>query len=365
MANEIPTVIELAPNTSFVQTPEVKQTVKRALSYIKAGYPVHFRGPAGTGKTTLALHVAACLKRPVVLIHGDEEFTTSSLVGGEHGYHFRKVVDNFISRVKKTEEDMMKRWVDNRLTVACKLGFTLVYDEYTRSRPEANNILLSILQDRLMDIPLGDADQDPYLKVHPDFTAIFTSNPEEYAGVHRSQDALRDRMITIDLDHYDGDTEVAIVQAKSKLPKHDCEIIVRIMRQLRDSGKCEYEPTIRSAIMIAKTLKNEALSIARGNNFFKEVCQDILSSQTSRVGSKTNQNIVREHVAKLIEDDFAKTDFPQDKSVGEESVLTAVESDKGRDTCPPPARVARRKKRTAARRPSHPSKKRKNKKRSQ
>ena len=26
---------------------------------------------------------------------------------------------------------------------------------------------------------------------------IFTSNPEEYAGVHKTQDALLDRMITI------------------------------------------------------------------------------------------------------------------------------------------------------------------------
>ncbi|MBI3987828.1 MAG: gas vesicle protein GvpN [Lentisphaerae bacterium] len=301
MTNDTPTAIEPAPNAGFVQTPKVRRTVNRALRYIRAGYPVHFRGPAGTGKTTLALHVAACLKRPVALIHGDEEFTTSDLVGGEHGYHFRKVVDNFISRVKKTEEDMTKRWVDNRLTVACKLGFTLVYDEYTRSPPEANNILLSILQDRIMDIPLGDGDQDPYLKVHPDFTAVFTSNPEEYAGVHRSQDALRDRMITIDLDHYDHDTEAAIVHAKSKLPKHDCETIVRIMRQLRDSGKCEYEPTIRSALMIAKTLKVEALTIARSNGFFREICQDIFSSQTSRVGSKTNQNVVKEHVGLLIE----------------------------------------------------------------
>jgi len=322
----IRTVLEPAPKASFVETPEVRQTVKRALSYIKAGYPVHFRGPAGTGKTTLALHVAACLNRPVVMIHGDEEFTTSDLVGGEHGYHFRKVVDNFISRVRKVEEDMMKRWVDNRLTVACKLGFTLVYDEYTRSRPEANNILLSILQDRIMDIPLGDGDTDPYLKVHPDFTAIFTSNPEEYAGVHRSQDALRDRMITIDLNHYDYDTEVAIVHAKSKLPKHDCETIVRIMRQLRDSGKCEYEPTIRSAIMIAKTLKGDVLTIARSNGFFAEISQDILASQTSRVGSKTNQNIVREYVAKLIENDLANPTCSPAKAVCGESALAAMKS---------------------------------------
>ena len=72
-----------------------------------------------------------------MLIHGDEEFTTSSLVGGDYGYRFRKVVDRFVSQVSKTEEDMVKRWVDNRLTIACREGFTLVYDEFTRSRPEA------------------------------------------------------------------------------------------------------------------------------------------------------------------------------------------------------------------------------------
>ena len=45
----------------------------------------------------MAMHIASKLGRPVVMIHGDEEFTTSDLVGGEHGYRFRKVVDRFIS----------------------------------------------------------------------------------------------------------------------------------------------------------------------------------------------------------------------------------------------------------------------------
>jgi len=131
---------------------------------------------------------------------------------------------------------MTKRWVDSRLTVACKYGFTLIYDEFTRSRPEANNILLSILQEKMMDLPVGRG-EDPYLKVDPDFTGIFTSNPEEYAGVHRSQDALRDRMITMDLDHFDYDTEIAITRAKSKLLKRDVEVIVHIVRGLRESEK--------------------------------------------------------------------------------------------------------------------------------
>jgi len=325
MIDEMTTVLEPSALPDFVETSYVKDLTSRALYYIEAGFPVHLRGPSGTGKTTLAMHLASKLGRPVVMIHGDEEFTTSDLVGGEHGYRVRKVVDRFISRVLKTEEDMVKRWVDNRLTVACKYGFTLVYDEFTRSRPEANNILLSILQEKMMDLPVARDGEEPYLKVHPNFTAIFTSNPEEYAGVHRSQDALRDRMIAMDLDYFDYETEVAVTEAKSKLSKPHVQTIVNIVRGLRESGKCEFAPTIRGCIMIAKTLKVRKLTPFKANNMFMQMCQDILASETSRVGSKTNQDKVKQIVRELVikelgigetansidktgEDDFTKTD---------------------------------------------------------
>ncbi len=301
MIDEMTTVLEPSPLPDFVETKYIKDVTTRALSYIKAGFPVHFRGVSGSGKTTLAMHVASKLGRPVVMVHGDEEFTTSDLVGGEHGYRFKKVVDRFVSRVLKFEEDMVKRWVDNRLTVACKYGFTLIYDEFTRSRPEANNILLSILSEKMMDLPVGRGGEDPYLRVDPNFTAIFTSNPEEYAGVHRSQDALRDRMITMDLDYFDYETEVAITQKKSKLSKKDSEKVVNIVRALRESGKCEFAPTIRGCIMIARTLKVQDLTPAKANGAFTQICQDILASETSRVGSKTNQNKVKEMVKDLVE----------------------------------------------------------------
>lgn len=301
MIDEMTTVLEPSPMPDFVETKYTRDIANRALSYIKAGFPVHFRGPSGTGKTTLAMHVASKIGRPVVMIHGDEEFTTSDLIGGEHGYRIRKVVDRFVSRVLKLEEDMVKRWVDNRLTVACKYGFTLIYDEFTRSRPEANNVLLSILQEKMMDLPAGRGGEEPYLKVDPEFTAIFTSNPEEYAGVHRSQDALRDRMITLDLDHFDIKTEVAIIQSKANLSKPDAERIVKIVRGLRASGECEFPPTIRGGIMIGKTLKVRGITPSNSNGAFLEICQDILASETSRVGSKTNQNRVVEIVKELVE----------------------------------------------------------------
>jgi nitric oxide reductase NorQ protein len=299
MIDEITTVLEPRPLPDFVESKYVKEISERAVFYIKAGFPIHFRGPSGTGKTTLAMNVATKIGRPVVMIHGDEEFTTSDLVGGEYGYRFKKVVDRFVSRVLKVEEDMVKRWVDSRLTVACKYGFTLIYDEFTRSRPEANNILLSILQEKMMDLPVGRG-EDPYLKVDPNFTAIFTSNPEEYAGVHRSQDALRDRMITMDLNHFDYDTEIAITRAKSKLSKRDVEVIVNIVRGLRESEKCEFAPTVRGCIMIAKTLKVQNMTPFKSNGVFMQICQDILASETSRVGSKTNQARVKEIVKELV-----------------------------------------------------------------
>jgi len=299
--DEMTTVLEPRPMPNFVETQHVKDITERSMAYIAAGFPLHLRGISGTGKTTLAMHIASKIGRPVVMIHGDEEFSTSDLVGGEHGYRMRKVVDNFIHSVLKTEEDMKKQWVDNRLTVACKYGFTLIYDEFTRSRPEANNVLLSVLQEKMLDLPSAREGDSNYLRVDPDFTAIFTSNPEEYAGVHRSQDALRDRMVTLDLDHFDEETEINITISKSGLANGDAPKIVKVVRGLRDSDAYEFAPTIRGCIMIAKTLQVRKASVAKDDQIFRQTCMDILASETSRIGSKVNLDRVKEVIGELID----------------------------------------------------------------
>jgi hypothetical protein len=107
-------------------------------------------------------------------------------------------------------------------------------------------------------------------------------------------------MITMDLDYFDYETEVAITQAKSKLSKSHVERIVNIVRGLRESGKCEFAPTVRGCFMIAKTLKVQNLNLLKANGVFTQMCQDILASETSRVGSKTNQNRVKEIVSELV-----------------------------------------------------------------
>lgn len=263
------TVISPTPEKGFIETPFVHELTEKARKYLKAGFPVHLSGPTGCGKTTLALHIAYQLARPVVLINGDEEFSTSSLVGGESGYRKHRVVDRFVSRVYKEDESLTKTWIDDRLTTACKYGFTLIYNEFTRSRPEANNILLSVLEERILELPSSTPDGS-YIRVHPEFSAIFTSNPEEYAGVFRSQDALSDRMISLHLGYYDEETEIEITRAKSSVTRRRAERIVALVRHLRGSDLCEFTPTLRSCIAIARASGDE------GEDWLHQVCTDVL-----------------------------------------------------------------------------------------
>ncbi|MCF8308418.1 MAG: gas vesicle protein GvpN [Bacteroidales bacterium] len=298
--NEISTVLEPRQMNEFVETEYVKDIISRSLNYIKAGFPVHFRGPSGTGKTTLAKHLANKIGRSVVIIHGDDEYKTSDLVGNKGGYKYKRLDDRFIHSVHKYEENMDTKWIDNRLTIAIKNGFTLIYDEFTRSPPEANNILLPILQDGMMSTSVAQQ-EDYYVKVHPEFCAVFTSNPEEYAGVHGTQDALLDRMVTLDLNHFDYETELHITQKKSNLSLADAEKIVNIVRGVREVRKTEYHPTIRASIMIAKSLSTSDSVPDKNNRMFRMICQDILTSETSRVWIKTNQDKIKDIVEKLIE----------------------------------------------------------------
>jgi len=304
----VDTIAEVQPiriakeQPNFVITPFLEDITNRALLYLKAGFPVNFSSPAGMGKTTIAMYIAAQLGQPVILIHGDDEFVTSDLVGGEHGYRKKKTVDNFIHSVLKTDEKVSGAWIDNRLTVACKHGFTLVYDEFTRSKAEANNVLLGVLEERILDLPAARG-EDAYLKVHPNFRAIFTSNPEEYAGVYKAQDALLDRMISIGLTHYDYETELAITSAKSGISESDAERIVNMVRDLRQEQVDGGGPTIRASIMLAKILRLCKQNESR--NTFARACVDILNTETRRrIEGQDSRKDLKEKVPELVDKYF-------------------------------------------------------------
>ncbi|MBI6546686.1 MAG: gas vesicle protein GvpN [Cyanobacteria bacterium NC_groundwater_1444_Ag_S-0.65um_54_12] len=294
-------VAEVEPPEYFVETAAICSLVQRAELYLAANFPVYFRGVSGSGKTTLALHVARRLGKPVIILHGDEECSTSQLVGMQQGYRFRRVQDNFIRAVRRYEEEYSNRWVDDRLTIACREGYTLLYDEFNRSRPEANNTLLSILQEGILSMPAGRSDGERYLRVHPDFRAIFTGNPEEYAGVHPTQDALRERMITLDVDNFDYETEIAITRAHSPgLSVGSCERIVDIVRAMRQEGSFPVTPTIRSCVKLGRALAQLGISRLIFESPVSDIFADVLVSGCSRIGDRRELEVLRERLDEIM-----------------------------------------------------------------
>ncbi|MFG6146752.1 gas vesicle protein GvpN [Halobacillus sp. B23F22_1] len=255
--------------------PYFKSLIKRSLRYLSTGYPVHFTGPSGIGKTTLALHIAKQRKRPVLLINGNKDLSNEDLIGAYTGYRRKKLNDNFVRTVHKIEENISEEWVNGRLYEAVKEGYTVVYDEFTRSQPETNNLFLSILEEKILPL-YGTKRTESFIDVHPDFSIIFTSNPAEYAGVYQSQDALLDRMVTLPVEYMDEEAETAIVTKKTKISEKKASAIVGFVNRVR--GLCENDVaslSLRSSIMIAQVVERYNIKVKGDNPEFQDVCLDI------------------------------------------------------------------------------------------
>ncbi|WHX27844.1 gas vesicle protein GvpN [Virgibacillus halodenitrificans] len=289
-------------SNQLVESDNTKMLLKRTFDYLQAGYPIHFTGPAGTGKTSIALALARKRKRPVMLIHGNHEMNNKDLIGDFTGYTSKKVIDQYVRTVYKKEESVSETWENGRLLEAVLNGYTLVYDEFTRSQPTTNNLFLSILEEGI--IPLyGTKSKEPFARVHPSFSVIFTSNPAEYAGVYKTQDALLDRLITIPISYEDPEEEARIVAEKSELDKEDALFISQLVAKLR--GKCSHNdskgPSLRSSLMLAKLASKQDIPIESKDEDFQQLCLDILTYPLSQCVNadealKEAENIIMEEL---------------------------------------------------------------------
>ncbi len=316
------TVLQARPK-GFINTPAIEQLTIRALRYLQSGFSLHLRGPAGTGKTTIAMHLADLLNRPIVLIFGDDDLKSSDLIGNQLGYSRKKVVDNFIHSVVKLEDEMRQNWVDSRLTLACKEGFTLVYDEFNRSHPEANNVLLSALEEKLLVLPPNN-NRSEYVRVDPHFRAIFTSNSEEYCGVYGTQDALLDRLITIDMPEPDEETQQEILVQKIGISIEDAQKIIKLIKIYLEitTQKQEIKPVqegklirshidkssgLRPGLIISKICHEHDIAIEADSQDFIEVCADVLLSRTALSPTEARRRL--EKVVKILFTDGDASDL--------------------------------------------------------
>jgi len=271
-------IVERLARREIFEDPELASLRSRALAYLRAGVAVHFRGRAGMGKTSMALRLAGDLGRPVALVTGDQGLSARDLVGRELGSERKMLQDSYVQRVKKLHETTRAAWCDGVLTESMEKGHTLVYDEFTRSSPDTNNILLSVLEERLLVVP-SPVRRERYVHAHPEFRIIFTSNPEEYAGVTAAPDALFDRMITLDVSWLSLETEAGIVAARTGLAVGEARETVALLRALRDVIPGENPPSLRTAITMGRIMAMLGVRADRSDERFVQICLDVLEAR--------------------------------------------------------------------------------------
>ena len=150
-------------------------------------------------------------------------------------------------------------------------------DKSPKRHYHSKEIYDAVFEEGILELP-SRFGEEKYIKVHPDFRAILTSNSVEYAGVHVPQDALLDRMVGIYMDYYSFETEVQIVNGHTGLSEKESEKIVSSIRKIRDQTNEAQKPGIRSGIMVGKAVKN-----LNGNvkDYFEQLFVDVIATKTS------------------------------------------------------------------------------------
>lgn len=276
-------------NIKYIETKYIAKISERAFAYLDSGFPVHLRGPAGVGKTSLAFHIANNIGRPIIFMSGSEDFSGINLIGSYLGNKKTLIVDNYISSVFKRDEEERRLWIDGRLVTACKNGYTIIYDEFTRAKPEVNNVLLSVLEEKIIDTPTSNS-PNAYIEIHPDFRIIFTSNPEEYVGVYTSGNALIDRMITINMAEMDVETELRIIMSKSSITPNDARMLVKIAHYIRYHTVDKNWFSMRCSIMLAKVVSKMKIKVDAADPLFRQVSKDIFSNAIIASGVPVENN---------------------------------------------------------------------------
>lgn len=252
------TVIQVR-SQQFVKTAALEQVRLRALRYLRSGYSIHLEGPTGIGKTSLAMHLADCRRQPMMLVMGGHDLTIQG------------------------EFNQQNSW----LRVACREGWTLIYDEFNRSRPEMNTVLLSTLGEKMLALPHANGLE--YVPIHPEFRVIFTSNSEEYCGTYSTPNALLDRLVTINLPEPNTLAQQQLLVELIGISLEAATLVIRLVQQFFRQISQEDGFSLRPKLMIAQICHREGISVSADDEDFRQVCRDILLSRSCQSATDANE----------------------------------------------------------------------------
>ena len=177
-----------------------QEELRLLLAALEAGRHLLIEGPAGVGKTRLALEASALMGRGVVRVDGDERYSEEKLTGW------------FDPPAVMTKGYGPESFQPGPLHQAMSQGALLLVNELNRMPDGVQNVLLPAMDEGLLDLPRVGS-----LNAAPGFGVIATQNPREFVGTALLSEALRDRFELLVLDYQSFEEEVEIVARLSGL----------------------------------------------------------------------------------------------------------------------------------------------------
>jgi MoxR-like ATPase len=227
--------------------------------------PVLLEGPAGVGKTQLALSLAQVTGRKLLRLQcyeGKDE--TKALYEWDYGKQLlytqilRSTIDEVIAGAKNIDEAVdrigaqesvffSERFLASRPlleAVRSTEPVVLLIDEVDRADEALEAVLLELLAEYQVSIP----EVGTFKAIHKPYVVLTSNNTRDLSA------ALKRRCLHLSLDYPDADRELAIIRSKNTgLPDALAQQLVTIVRGLREL-ELRKAPSISETIDWARTL---------------------------------------------------------------------------------------------------------------
>ena len=245
----------LKPDEIFINENKWKYLVRSVL----CGKNIMMTGPAGCGKTMVAFSLSKALGRNSHIFNmGQTQDPKSYLIGNTHASKEKGTYFNESSFVRAIREE----------------NSIIVLDEFTRSHPEAWNLLMPVLDYNQRYLRLDEQEESIDIPVARGVSFISTANiGSEYTATRVLDRAIVDRFAIVEVDVLTKDQEAKLL--KLKFPTLDDAIIIAIASVAHDTrvAVLQNNPAISSIISTRMSVETAELCV---DGFTLEQAADVM-----------------------------------------------------------------------------------------
>jgi len=205
-------------------------------------------GPPGTGKSYASKYVCSEINIPHSRVNFGSRITKEKLVGGFVPKGNGDALDDMMEKAEDLAEDNDDlrvgealevigvrdkfEWQDGILTERVRYGGVFQADELNAAPPEALMALHGLLEDE-ENRTLELLEKGEVIKPHEDFMFVGTMNPPSFAGTQELNDALKGRLIPIEVPHLAPEAEKGLLADTTNLTRSQADDLVEMAIDIR------------------------------------------------------------------------------------------------------------------------------------